>query len=111
MSITSVSRQTDRGSVNERIVLRSPADAPSAELLSNALQNLVRKPRVPHGAGQHDTSDQRSRPKDGFFPISTFSSENLLESPLERCFEFRRRASHFLCQRSHGASVAGIIPM
>ena len=33
---------------------------PSAELLSNALQNLVRKPRVLHGAGQHDTSDQRS---------------------------------------------------
>src|SRR5215472_18755728 len=83
----------------------------SAELLSHTVKNFVGESRIPHGASQYYATDHRRCPKDRFFPVPTSHGKNFLKSLLQRGVDFRRRASHLLGQRSHGAAVARIIPV
>jgi hypothetical protein len=87
------------------------ASACSAELLSDAAKDFVGESRILHGAGQYNATDHRRCPKNGLFPVSTPSVENVLKSLLKRSFQFRGRASHLLGQCGHGAAVAWMIPV
>src|SRR5215467_13162573 len=55
--------------------------ARSAELLSDAFENLIRESRVLHGASEYHATEQRRCPKDGFFPVPIFHGKNFLQSP------------------------------
>ena len=53
----------------------------SAELLSDALKDFVGESRILHGASQYYATHHRRCPKDGFFPVSTLSGENVPRVP------------------------------
>src|SRR5579859_5081926 len=83
----------------------------SAEFLSDAPKDFVRESRILHCARQYYATHHRRDLKDSSLPISTLGEEHFLKALLERGFEFRGRASHFLSQRCHGAAIAWIIPV